>query len=135
LRTEAQELQRQTKDTHNWFDPSQNEPYEGVIFSFNGSEGFYTYKTKATIKLDGNMVTPEQAEAEWEAKKETHDLWYRSDRLAWCIWTLKELNKVEDHNEQYELCPKHTKQSTWTGSREDVIALLADLGLLKESAV
>jgi hypothetical protein len=75
----------------------------------------------ATIKLDGNMVTPEQAAAEWAAKKETHELWYRSDRVDWCIWRLKQWNKVEDHNEQYELRPK---QPTWTGSRDDVIALL-----------
>jgi hypothetical protein len=81
----------------------------------------------ATIKLDGRMVTPEQAAAERDAKKETHELWYRSDRVDWCIWRLKQWNTVEDHNEQYELRPK---QPTWTGSRDDVIALLKEIELL-----
>jgi hypothetical protein len=126
LRTDAQKLQRETKDTHDWFMPNNLDV--GIYFepTFR-AEGTYTYRTKATIKLNGNMVTPEQAAAEREAKKDTHELWYRSDRLDWCIWSLKQWNKVENHNEHYELRPK---QPTWTGSREDVIALLKEVGVL-----
>jgi hypothetical protein len=125
LRTEAQELQRQTKDTHNWFDPSQNEPYEGVIFSFNGSEGFYTYKTKATIKLDGNMVTPEQAVAEWDSKKETHDLLFSSSLQEPCpVQGTPVFIKNLLLDAEYDFEPKALKQVSWTGSREDVIAAL-----------
>jgi hypothetical protein len=68
LRTEAQELQRQTKDTHDWFHvvniPASN------IFDFDCG-GTYTY------------------------------------------------------------APKQLKQVSWTGSREDVIALLKELEVLK----
>jgi hypothetical protein len=124
LRTEAQELQDKTRDECDWFTPFGSQlDVDDDFFSF-GSNGTYTYRTKGTIKLDGNMVTPEQAAAEWEAKKETHDLWYRSDRVDWCIWFLKQLNKVENHNEHYELRPK---EPTWTGSRDDVIALLKEV--------
>jgi hypothetical protein len=126
LRTEAQALQRELGDTVDWYKPNGELPWNQEDFSFL-IDGTYTYRTKATIKLDGNMVTPEQAVTDWEAKKETHELWYRSDRVDWCIWFLKQLNKVENHNEHYELRPK---QPTWTGSREDVIALLKEMGVV-----
>jgi hypothetical protein len=125
LRTEAQELQRKLGDTVEWF-TTRGRKVEDWYLDFE-AKGIYTYRTKATIKLNGKMVTPEQAAAEREAKKDTHELWYRSDRLDWCIWSLKQWNKVENHNEHYELRPK---QPTWTGSREDVIALLKEKGLL-----
>jgi hypothetical protein len=120
LRTEAQELQRKTKDTHDWRDPRGA---DWVHWAFS-QKGTYTYRTKATIKLDGNMVTPEQAAAEWEAKKDTHDLyscvgvsgWHESKNPQWYA------------NAEYELRPK---QPTWTGSRDDVIALLKELELIK----
>jgi hypothetical protein len=72
LRTEAQELQRQTKDTHDWFDTVSNNfdkiGATGDVFLFD-TKGTYTYRTKAL------------------------------------------------------------KQPVWTGSREDVIALLKEYGL------
>jgi hypothetical protein len=132
LRSEAQELQHQTKDTHDWFDPNNNEPYEGVIFSFNANEGIYTYRTKATIKLDGKMVTPEQAAAEWEAKKETHDVWALNNCGGEVITIKPSFNPYNAHlsGYEYQLRPKALKQPTWTGSRDDVIALLKEKGLL-----
>jgi hypothetical protein len=131
LRTEAQELQRQTKDTHAWFNPSGGS--NCYLFAAGGT---YTYRTKATIKLDGRMVTPEQAAAEWEAKKETCAVWYRSDNfLEWGIQKPFSGKYTHDWNKQtqvngaeYEIRPK---QVSWTGSREDIIALLKELGVLK----
>jgi hypothetical protein len=81
LRTEARELQRQTKDTHDWFAPAGTGPYQAMFeFTHNGT---YTYHTKATIKLNGNMVTPKHAAAEWETKKETHELWFKFPSMEW----------------------------------------------------
>jgi hypothetical protein len=88
---------------------------------------------KATIKLDGNMVTSEQAAAEREAKKETHNLWfcdysndYRIDNTC-----LKPDGSFYHYNDQAKYCYElRPKQSTWTGSRDDVIALLKEKGVL-----
>jgi hypothetical protein len=127
LRREAQALQRQTAGTHDWFTSN------GVsLISFGGAtshfkyDGTYTYRTKATIKLDGKMVTPEQAVAEWEAKKETHGLFYFDINQAWVQWfcpTISGFSVVH----QYELRPK---KQVWRGSRRDVLALLKEKGLL-----
>jgi hypothetical protein len=124
LRTEAQELQRKTKDTHDWRDPRGS---DWAHWAFGG-EGTYTYRTKATIKLGGNMVTPEQAAAEWGAKKETHDLWCFSEFTEPSIQggNVFYLFKREEKFE-YELRPK---QPTWTDSRDDAIALLKEMELL-----
>jgi hypothetical protein len=78
LRTEAQELQAKLGDTVEWW-AGTTKAFNGEDFTFNLRGTTYTYRTKATIKLDGRMVTPEQAAAEWKTKKETHDVWYRSD--------------------------------------------------------
>jgi hypothetical protein len=131
LRTEALKLQRQTKDTHEWFNPNS-----GSTCYLSDAEEIYNYRTKATIKLDGRMVTPEQAAAEWESKKETCDVWYRSDNfLEWGIQKPFSGKYTHDWNKQtqvngaeYEIRPK---QVSWTGSREDIIALLKELGVLK----
>jgi hypothetical protein len=92
------------------------------LTTFN-SGCIYTYRTKATIRLDGKMVTPEQAAAEWKAKRETHDVWFTTHTGAW----VKVGGDFDSSRGRYELRPK---QPTWTGSREDVIALLKDEGLL-----
>jgi hypothetical protein len=102
-------------------------PYPKTDFSQRGT---YTYRTRATIKLDGKMVTPEQAAAEWESKEETHDLWFKLSPHDWTdvIGYPKNMVKYfEESNAIFELRPKHP---VWTGSREDVIALLKEEGLL-----
>jgi hypothetical protein len=113
LRTEAQELQRSLGDTVEWFLPS-GLPDKFVLFK---REGTYTYAPKATIKLDGKMVTPEQAADEWEAKKETCDLWY-TNRYGnpECLSLMSDEPRWYDHKElgtQYELRPKAVKQVKW----------------------
>jgi hypothetical protein len=123
LRTEAQALQRKLGGTADWHYPTAIKAGSWNL-DFDG-KGTYTYRTKATIKLDGNMVTPEQAAAEWKAKRETHDVWFTTPTGAW-------VNVGGDFDSdssrgRYELRPK---QPTWTGSREDVIALLKEMGLL-----
>jgi hypothetical protein len=130
LRTEAQALQRQLGDTFEWKHPNMHiRLIDKLTFSLVGT---YTYRTKATIKLNGHMVTPEQAATEWEANKETHDLWFKESQDSdWQVlkrpsWVANNFNAAE-----HEL---HHKQPTWTGSREDVIALLKEFGLLKEGA-
>jgi hypothetical protein len=126
LRTDAQELQAKTRDECDWFTPFSSQlDVDDDFFSFC-SNGTYTYRTKATIKLDGNMLTPEQAEAEWKAKKETHDVWasFRGDDYLKVIYAGFLL---ADYPATYEL---RLKQPTWTGSREDVIALLKEMGVL-----
>jgi hypothetical protein len=125
LSTEAQELQRKLGDTVEWNLFGTTLQWEGVVFTFD-AERTYTYRTKATIKLDGRMVTPEQAAAEWEAKKETHDVWFTVSHGAWVPCS----NTQFRGNGEYELRPKALKQPTWTGSREDVIALLKEVGVL-----
>jgi hypothetical protein len=129
LRTEAQELQRKLGDTVDWFLPVGSElPYPKTDFSQRGT---YTYRTRATIKLDGRMVTPEQAAAEWWAKKETHDLWYGNFRGHFFKTTDTDFQpNSNEYESEYELRPKALKQPTWTGSREDVLALLKEEGLL-----
>jgi hypothetical protein len=58
LRTDAQKLQRQTKDTHDWFYDNGAAAIRGDVFGFDSQSDLpYSYKTKATIKLDGKMVT------------------------------------------------------------------------------
>jgi hypothetical protein len=102
------------------------------MFTFDGVS---TYRTKATIKLDGKMVTPEQAAAEWEAKKETYDL-YRKNPIMSVYCPSPNWHAFDDVDKhEYELRPKALKQVSWTGSPEDVIALLKEMGLLKEGAV
>jgi hypothetical protein len=131
LRTEAQELQAELGDTVDWsHSDSIWSTLHGFMFAMSGVS---TYRTKPTIKLDGNMVTPEQAAAEWGAKKETCDLWfcdysndYRLDNTC-----LKPDGSFYYYNNQSKYCYElRPKQPTWTGSREDVIALLKEKGLL-----
>jgi hypothetical protein len=131
LRTEAQELQAKTRDECDWFTPFSSQlDVDDDFFSF-GSKGTYTYRTKATIKLDGRRVTPEQAAAEWDAKKETHVMWFKFANIDWTDVIVYPEDYVEyfanTANCEYELRPK---QPTWTGSREDVIALLKEVGVL-----
>jgi hypothetical protein len=128
LRTEAQELQRKTKDTHDWFEPLCYLPVlPHVKINFNPKASSpYKYCTKATIKLDGRMVTREQAAAEWEAKKETH-ICIHIDRRDSAEIMNPAFDGLAANGEEYELRPK---KPTWTGSREDVLALLKEKGLL-----
>jgi hypothetical protein len=135
LRTAAQELQRKLGDTVDWFNPVGDLAGGGFareIFNFT-SEGTYTYRTRATIKLDGNMVTPEQAKAEWKAKRETHERfvkWENADSFTALINNVAFLPHSHEKFE-YELRPTALKQVDWTGSREDVIALLKEKELIK----
>jgi hypothetical protein len=128
LRTDAQELQRELGDVVEWFFPNGNSASKWEI-GFD-AKGTYTYRTKATIKLNGNRVTPAQAAAEWEAKKETHDVWIKNDPSgSWFKTQMQPRLTIpySQNNNEYELRPK---QPTWTGSREDVIALIKEMGLL-----
>jgi hypothetical protein len=65
-------------------------------------------------------VTPEQAEAEWESKKETHHMYFqRKDGNPWFSVFGNELPKdIEkyfsiDKNCKFELRPKALKQVSW----------------------
>ena len=124
LRTDAQKLQRELGDTAKWKTPLN------LIGAKSGydfcTDGIYTYRIKATIKLNGVMVTREQAAVERAAKRETHSLMYTSyttRSTTSCDGILNDISKGE-----YELRPKLAAK--WEGSRDDVIALLKELGLL-----
>jgi hypothetical protein len=136
LRTEAQALQSELGGTVGWsYESTDGRMFTGYatnskIIGFGATSGVYTYRTKATIKLNGQMVTREQAAAEWEAKKETHDAYYKNRGSTvsavigcrHCLWV-----NFSECKSEYELRPK---QPAWTGSRDDVIALLKEVGLL-----
>jgi hypothetical protein len=117
LRTEAKELQAELGDTVEWLNPKNCRPTfkDGFRFSM---DGIYTYRTKATIKLNGEMVTPEQAAAEWEAKKETCNIFHRSaNNPSW--WNLGHIPAFDTHNSEgafgeYETRPKALKQVSWS---------------------
>ena len=142
LRTEAQELQRSFGDTVEW-DCSELQITERsgakVPFDFN-RECTYTYAPKATIKLDGKMVTPEQAAAEWEAKKETCDVWYRSDNfLEWEIEKVFSGKYAHNWNKrsqvsgaEYELRPKALKQVSEIAELKAEVERLIQVSLFKE---
>jgi hypothetical protein len=91
-------------------------------------------RAEVKIKLDGKMVTPEQAASEWEVKKETHDLWYGNFRGHFfkTIDTDFQPNSNE-YQSEYELRPKALKEVSGTGSRDDVsaAAVNAYLGVKK----
>jgi hypothetical protein len=137
LRTEAQELQRKLGDTVEWSWKANgigDIVYAVDNFDFTG--GTYTYKAKATIKLDGKIVTLEQAESEWESKKDTHDIFYKSDlrdvfdkqypsNISWNAFFQAPAFRAGVLEVQIR-----PKKPTWTGSREDVIALLKEKELL-----
>ena len=137
LRREAQKLQRELGDTVDWVWVSSSACTgksfacdESVLSFTNG--GTYTYRDKATIKLNGEMVTREQAMAEWESKKDTHDILCavefapEFELQSGVIW-----RAYSDQKFEFELRPKPAKVVAWTGSRDDVINLLKALGLLK----
>jgi hypothetical protein len=79
------------------------------------------------------MVTPEQAAAELEGKKDTHELWWMLHGFEDWIKSMRDRSYGFEPNTvgKYELRPKALKQVSWTGSREDVIALLKELEVLK----
>jgi hypothetical protein len=116
LRSEAKELQRKLGDTVEWFTPFGNtESSIGEPIMFDRC-GVFTYRTKATIKLDGRMVTPEQAAAEWEAKKETHERfvkWGNKDFLELTI-AVDFISFNDEEKFEYELRPKALKQVNWS---------------------
>jgi hypothetical protein len=112
LRTEAQELQAALGDTVVWKHPNMTIYVdESLGFSVKGT---YTYCTKATIKLDGSMVTPEQAAAEWEAKKATHDV-YSISTIETTLENYPRFSLTFDGGSGfwYELRPKAIKQVKW----------------------
>jgi hypothetical protein len=76
------------------------------------------------------MVTPEQAAAEWRAKKETHQLWFKFQDHKWEDVIGYPENMVEYFKESSSIFELRPKQPTWTGSRDDVIALLKEVKLL-----
>ena len=83
------------------------------------------------VKLDGKLVTREAAIALWESKKDTCDVWYRTAQTNWLTGFGKEFSLTSDGDlVEYELRERPLKQIEWTGSREDVIALLIEKGLL-----
>jgi hypothetical protein len=122
LRTEALALQRQTKDTHDWYSGKMSLPWEGEVFCFDANV-IYIYKTESIIKLDGKMVTPAQAMAEWKAKKDTHDIWYKNCGMSemwvqdpnYFRWHAKTLNDSE-----YEIRTKQPKLTQIDWSRVPV---------------
>jgi hypothetical protein len=141
IRTEAQALQAELGDTVEWLWGSAG-AFGGVVHAVDGFDfigGTYTYRAKATVKLNGEMVTREQAIAEWKSKKETHDVWFK---LGDGIWDDVVTQGVEHDllaerlfptsfpECEYELRTKPAKVVAWEGSREDVIALLKEVGLL-----
>jgi hypothetical protein len=128
LRTEVQELHRTLGNTVYWGILDPPDCYADSLTTFN-SGCIYTYRTKATIRLDGKMVTPEQAAAEWAARKETHDI-YSISTIETTLENYPRFSLTFDSGEGYwyETRPK---QPTWTGSREDVLALLKERELIK----
>jgi hypothetical protein len=116
LRTEAQELQRKLGDTVEWNLFGTTLQWEGEVFTFN-VERTYTYRTKATIKLDHKMVTREQAAAEWEAKKETHEMWFQFGKLSWTDVIGFPTNLIDyfiiSNDCEYELRPKELNIVSW----------------------
>jgi hypothetical protein len=62
----------------------------------------------ATIKLDGKMVTPEQAAAEWESKKEACDVWVNQ-----MLYVREDSPRFTDTEAIYELRPKALKKISW----------------------
>jgi hypothetical protein len=122
LRTEALALQRQTKDTHDWYSGKMSLPWEGEVFCFDANV-IYIYKTESIIKLDGKMVTPAQAMAEWKAKKDTHDIWYKNCGMSemwvqdpnYFRWHAKTVNDSE-----YEIRTKQPKLTQIDWSRVPV---------------
>lgn len=136
LRTKAVELHRSLGDTVDWFDCDMNPSVTCIGSPFLGFmlDGTYTYKTKGTIKLDGKLVTPEQAAAEWESKQDTHELHFKLFPLGFTKVNGLAKDMARYFSEQadrveYELRANPVKP--WTGSREDVISLLTELGLNK----
>jgi hypothetical protein len=127
LRTEAQELQRSLGDTVEWLTPYKSKLNGRAVFAFS-EQGIYTYAPKATIKLDGKMVTPEQAAAEWKVKKEMYDF-YSISAIETTLECNPRFSLTFDSGKGYwyETRPK---QPTWIGSRDGVIALLKEKGLL-----
>jgi hypothetical protein len=130
LRAEAQELQRSLGDTVEWFFPDSVMPIYGEA-GF-GLEGTYTYAPKATIKLDGNIATPEQVANEMEIKRDTHELWWMYYGIDDWVKSVRDKSTGFEPSRvgKYELRPKALKQDGWKGTREDVIDLLKDYGLL-----
>jgi hypothetical protein len=132
LRTEAQELQRSLGDTVEWRDPSELSPWGSRILCFDAI-GIYTYHTKATIKLNGEMMSRDAA---WRlislSDKDLFYLW--DDSVEWNLSEVKSCGELNKHNFracEYQLRLKPAKVVAWTGSRDDVIALLKELELLK----
>jgi hypothetical protein len=117
LRTEAQELQAKLGDTVEWNLFGTTLQWEGEVFTFD-VERTYTYRTKATIKLDGRMVTREQAAAEWKTKKETHEMWFQFGKLSWTDVIGFPTNLIDyfiiSNDCEYELRPKALKQVSWS---------------------
>jgi hypothetical protein len=110
LRTDAQKLQAELGDTVEWETPIGYR--SSCDFKFY-QKRTYTYRPKATIKLDGRMVTREQAVAEWESKKETCDLTYTDRNGIETIWlcpTLMGFSEVQE----YQLRTKPAKVVAWS---------------------
>jgi hypothetical protein len=110
LRKDVQELQAKLGNAVEWETPTGY--HSRCNFEFDQIRT-YTYRTKATIKLDGNMVTPEQAAAEWESKQETCDLWFKSTDCSWVkLSNLIPIVTVSSEGE-YELRAKPAKEVKW----------------------
>jgi hypothetical protein len=108
-------VQRKLGDTVEWENPQglkvTDSRYHLFEFCF---EGIYTYQTRAIIKLDGRMVTPEQAAAEWAVKKETCDFYYSHHDHEFFIPEWQGLHPFsEAHKPRYEFRPKTSKQVKW----------------------
>jgi hypothetical protein len=115
LRSEAQELFAETKKTHDWYLGKMSLPWEGEVFCFDADVN-YTYRTKATVKLDGKMVTPEQAKDEWEAKKETHDVYLKNVFNTFVCVNNDNPHEIFsiDGQSEYEFRLKPLKQVSWS---------------------
>jgi hypothetical protein len=71
LRTEAQELQRQTKDTHDW---ELNGHSNGLPYDFDAGS-VYNYTPKLCTTVNGESMTVEAVQKMFAATFGSHDWW------------------------------------------------------------
>jgi hypothetical protein len=135
-REAAQKLQAELGDTVDWASPQGLVINDSLNHPFGFScEGIYTYRTKANlVKLGGELMTREAAIAKYEAVQDKCDIWIKNDVTI--VWEMTKLTRkfivyANECNCEYELRTKPAKVVAWEGSRDDVIALLKEVGLLK----
>lgn len=112
----AEALKVKLGDSVEWFDWSPMRSQTKSIGNWKFSaEDFYSYTEKANlVKLNGKLVTREAAIAEWGSKKDTCDVWFKSNtfpEFTYCS-AFYAAPLMEDGGE-YELREHPLKQISW----------------------